>query len=122
MYLAATVFTALFGGVYEYFGHGVYSYYMLYAFAVPLVLGVLPNLVFAVRGTPRPHKAAYNLYNSGTATLTAGSIFNGVLEIYGTTNKLVYVYLYVGLVLLLAGVFAHIIFRAADRKNKRSGL
>ena len=109
------MFTAFFGGVYEIFGHGVYSYYMLYAFAVPLVFGVLPNLISAVRGTPRPHKVAYNLYNSGVATLTAGSVFEGVLEIYGTTNRLVYIYLIAGAALFLAGIVAHIIATAKKR-------
>ena len=41
-YLVATVVTVAFGAVYEWFSFGVYSYYMIYAFAVPLLGGVLP--------------------------------------------------------------------------------
>ena len=33
---------ALFGAIYELFSHDVYSYYMIYAFAIPLLMGVLP--------------------------------------------------------------------------------
>ena len=110
-YLAASIFTAVCGGIYEHFGHGVYSYFMIYAFAFPLVLGVLPNLIFAVRGTPRPHKAAYNLYNSGVATLTVGSFFEGVLEVYGTTNDLVYVYLLLGIAFIFSGIIVHLATR-----------
>lgn len=117
-YVIITMFTALCGGVYELFGHGVYSYYMLYAFAIPLVCGVLPNLIAAVRGLPKPHKVAYNLYNSGVATLTAGSVFEGVLEIYGTTNDLIYVYLIAGLTLLWAGIIAHIICGMIGKKYR----
>ena len=32
------------------------------------------------------------LYDSGLAALTAGSVFRGVLEIYGTTSRLSAVY------------------------------
>ena len=38
--LSGTLFLVLFGAVYESFSHGVYSYFMLYAFAIPLVFGV----------------------------------------------------------------------------------
>ncbi len=114
-YVVITIATALCGGIYEYFGHGVYSYYMLYAFAIPLLCGVLPNSIAAIRGTPKPHKAAYNLYNSGVATLTVGSFFEGVLEVYGTTNSLVFIYLYIGVCLLILGIIAHIIFCIKDK-------
>ena len=40
-----TAFLALFAGIYEAFSHGVYSYFMLFAFAVPLMMGVLPYTI-----------------------------------------------------------------------------
>ena len=46
-YLAAALFCALFGAVYEIFSHEVYSYPMIYAFAIPLAGGALPFLAFA---------------------------------------------------------------------------
>ena len=43
--LAGTLFLVLFGAVYETFSHGVFSFYMLYAFSVPLVFGVTLYLI-----------------------------------------------------------------------------
>lgn len=104
VYLLAAIFCALFGAVYELFSHEVYSFYMIYAFAFPLVFGCLPFLFFAYFGAGvYPPLLARQLYHSGVATLTVGSIFVGVLEIYGTTNSLSAVYFAAGVILILAG-------------------
>ena len=101
--VAATVFIALFGGIYEYFSHDVYSYFMMYAFAVPLVLGVLPMVVMLKRGRHIPSAFSMLIYHAGLAALTVGSVFQGVLEIYGTTNRLIAIYPIVGLTLSAIG-------------------
>ena len=89
VYLLVTLFLVLFGAVYEVFSHEVYSFYMIYAFAFPLVGGVLPFSAMNIcRWKRYPHALARNLYHSGIATLSIGSIVQGVLEIYGTTNTL----------------------------------
>ena len=98
VYLFISLFCALFGAVYEIFSHEVYSYYMLYAFVFPLAGGALPFFSLAFSSRPTPGRISLNLYHSGIATLTVGSILQGVLEIYGTTNRLVLTY-------WLAGVF-----------------
>lgn len=93
--LAGTLFLALFGAIYETFSHGVFSFYMIYAFAFPLVLGVTLYLILLfVR--KYPNRVFLNLWNSAIATFSAGSVFQGVLEIYGTTNSLSVVYPAVG--------------------------
>ena len=92
IYLGLTIFTALFGAVYEIFSHEVYSYYMIYAFAVPLVLGVLPNLICLVRNVRNIHPLSVWFWNAGVITLTVGALFHGALEIFGTINKLAIVY------------------------------
>ncbi len=74
-YLILSIFFALFGAVYEYFSHEVFSYYMLYAFAIPLVLGALPFLVLSLGRGHLPGRAALNLWPSDIATLTVGCIF-----------------------------------------------
>lgn len=110
IYLLITIFTALFGGIYETFSHGVYSYYMLYAFAFPLVGGVLPAMVFSLgdlRKVPSP--AARTLYHCGIATFTVGSIIKGVLEIYGTTNVLTGVYFPVAGILVTGGLVLYLL-------------
>ena len=109
VYLFVTLFLVLFGAVYEHFSHEVYSYCMLYAFVIPLTCGVLPffSLAFSQK-LPLPRRAACNLYHSGIASLTVGCIFQGVLEIYGTTNSLIRVYWFAGGGLLVCAVVSYI--------------
>jgi len=81
-YLKATLFCLLFGAIYEHFSHGVYSYAMIYAFAIPLVGGTLPFYAASLKSTvPIPGRKALMLYHCAMATLTIGSIISGVLEI-----------------------------------------
>ena len=95
-YLFVAVVCAVIGFVYELFSHGVWSIYMIGAFAVPLVLGTLVNLIIALFRMKTPGMAAETLYACGIATLTLGSLLTGVLEIYGTTNTLLEYYWLVG--------------------------
>ena len=111
IFLCVTIFTALFGAVYEMFGHGVYSFFMLYAFGFPLVLGVLPYVLCLVRNVKKFSRLGIRSWNAGIITLTVGSLFQGVLEIYGTTNRLAVVYQIAGILLLLGGIFLPVIFR-----------
>ncbi|MCD8005397.1 MAG: hypothetical protein LUF29_00245 [Oscillospiraceae bacterium] len=104
VYLGCSLFLALFGAVYEIFSHEVYSYYMIYAFAIPLAGGALPSFLFAYFGKHIPNRASHNLYNSGIAALSIGSVFTGVLKIYGTTNRLTAVYWVVGFGLIIISV------------------
>ena len=93
--------------MYEAFSHGVYSYWMLYAFAFPLALGVLPLLVIRLRRAPYPNRFARSAWHAGIAALTVFSLVTGVLEIYGTTHPLTAVYWIAGGALLLAGAAAY---------------
>ena len=99
--LLAALFTALFGGIYEYFSHNVMSYYMVYAFALPMLSGIF-LLYSAIRGKKQPDRRTLNILNSATATLTVGNVFQGVLEIFGTTHILWFIYPTVGGLLLIA--------------------
>ena len=101
-YLLATVCCALFGAVYELFSHEVYSYFMIYAFAFPLLLGAVPFFLIQNRGKPFPGGTA-DLIHAGVAALTVGSFLQGVLEIYGTGNPLTAVYWAAGGVLTFVG-------------------
>ena len=111
--LAGTVFLAVFGAVYEVFSHGVYSYFMIYAFFIPLVMGVIPYTALELKGLC-PGSVSLKLWNAAMATLATGSLFKGVLEIYGTTNSLVLVYPAAGGLLALLGLSAAI-FPATKR-------
>jgi len=109
VYLLISLFCILFGAVYELFSHEVYSFYMIYAFVFPLAGGTLPYL-FLFISRPRRYPSAFsrNTYNAGIATLTVGSIMNGVLEIYGTTNVLADIYWFAGIPLILAGLISYL--------------
>jgi len=108
-YILVTIFCALFGAVYEYFSHEVYSYFMLYAFIFPLVsagafLGMSLDLM-----KKSPSVGTRNLYHSGIATLTVGSIMRGVLDIYGTTNWLINIYWVVGSLLVVISIICYLV-------------
>ena len=109
VYVLIAIFCAFFGAVYEYFSHEVYSYFMLYAFMLPLVSAGLFLVICLLPLKKSPAAAARNLYNSGIATLTIGSIVRGVLDIYGTTNRLINIYWIVGIILVVAGVMYYFI-------------
>ena len=108
--LGWVLFFGLLGAVYERFSHEVYSYYMIYGFAVPLVLGVLPYGLLALGEHRLPGEMALRFWNCGIITLTLGCIFRGVLDIYGTTNRLLIVYPAAGALLLAAGIVCAIAY------------
>lgn len=106
-YLLASLFCAFFGAVYEQFSHEVYSGFMIYAFAFPLALGALPFFALSLYGCRMPGETAIRLYGAGIATLTVGSVMEGVLIIYGTTNPLLKVYWLVGLAFMTAALLLY---------------
>ncbi|MBQ7455521.1 MAG: hypothetical protein IJS53_03685 [Clostridia bacterium] len=109
----AYVFSALFCGVfalvYEAFGHGVWSFFMVFAWIFPLGFGALPLLMLR-RCPPAP---ARWLWRAGIATLTVGSLLQGALEIYGTSHPLASVYPVAGVALCAAGAGWAIVKRRA---------
>ena len=117
-HLIAAVFTAVFGAVYELFSHEVYSYFMIYAFAIPLVSGTLPLFFIGTGKRRQPSRFSLNAYNSGIAALTVGCVFKGVLDIYGTTNTLAAVYLGAGVLLVLAGLWAYVLAKPESETIK----
>ena len=108
--LIAAAACALFGAIYEAFSFGVYSNFMLYAFAPLLLLGALPALTSALRSRPFVAAAPCRLvWHAGLVVLTVGCLFKGVLDIYGTTSPLTAVYWIAGAVLLAAAVILQVI-------------
>lgn len=109
IFILVSLFCALFGAIYELFSHMVYSYYMIYAFAIPLVFGAIPPIIVIMTTIKNPTRMTWNLYSGSIACFTMGSIFKGVLDIYGTTNVLSIIYPIAGLILLLAAVVTYLI-------------
>ena len=101
LYLAVSLFIFAFGQIYEYFGFGVKSGFMHFAFLIPLMLGFVPRLIlFFLQKTPAFPEIGLALWRLGIATLVIGSLFHGALDIYGTTSALTTAYPVAGLLCL----------------------
>jgi len=108
-YLLASIVIAAAAAVYGLFSHGVYSYYMTYAFMIPLLGGALPHLIAAMKRAEEQAgasdiPAAKDTQLAFVATLTAGSLLKGVLDIYGTTNRLLIAYPVMAVLILAAAL------------------
>ena len=88
IYLLVTILCAAFGAVYELFSHGVF--YCLYYFRRRI-----------------PGTISRRFQHFGVSTVTVGCIFNGILESYGTTNRLTNIYFIIGGMFLILGVFLY---------------
>ena len=99
VFLAAAIFCLIFAIVYECFSHGVISWYMLLAWTVPALAGFMPMLVFQHRKMAKyfPGCLARYCWYTWTGLFTLGMILRGVLDIYGTTNKLLNLYWKLGI-------------------------
>ena len=117
-YAAASFVCLLLGAVYEIFSHGVYSLYMLGAWTTPC-LCALVLLAAAKKCSLLPGSILLQLQGCGAATLTAGSLMKGVLDIYGTTNDLTAVYLPAGafFTVLFAFLYGFGIFEYRRKKT-----
>ncbi len=119
--LGVSIFLAFAGFVYEHFSHGVWSYWMVYAFAFPLVLLTLPFLLLAVSRRCRvPGAPSRRCWGAGVACLTAGSLFKGILEIYGTASGLNLVFWVVGGFFLLLGLLLWFIRAGSEESGQKS--
>lgn len=118
IYLFISLFFGIFGAIYEYFSFGVYSPFMVFAFAFPLLGGTLPALVISLLPMKSaPGTSAAWLYRCGIATLTIGSVIRGVLDIYGTTNQLTQWYWHAGIAFIAAGILTGMIHYIMVRIN-----
>ena len=104
-YLLLSVFVFVFAQIYEYFSHGVYSNYMLYAFLIPFLGLALPSFLLHSFKKSLPANSCF-LWKSGIATLTVGSIYKGILEIYGTNGYFEFSYLFIGVAFCIVAGFA----------------
>lgn len=113
IFVISTIFAFIFNKVYGIFGHGVTSPYMTYMFLYPLVGGVLfygiimlfiPSIV-----NKKKYRFFYNIYNSGIAILTVGSLLRGVMEIAGTSSFYLMVYTLIGWLCIIISISVLII-------------
>ena len=104
-YFGLTLFSIAFSFIYESFSHGVYSNYMIYLFAFPLILGVVGFLFISnLPDRLQPSRIHFNLYNSAIVCLMLGSLLQGILEIYGTSSGWTLFYPIIGFTLLISTI------------------
>ena len=118
-HIFAAVFLAVFGAIYEYFSHEVYSFFMIYAFAIPLLFGAVPYGILAGKENAISDLAR-SLWNCAIATFSVGCLFKGALDIYGTTNRLIIVYPVVGTLLGVSAVISFVIYKHQSRNTLQS--
>ena len=121
IFLAAAVFCLIFAVVYECFSHGVISWFMLLAWTVPMTGGFVPMLIFGRRKMARYFPGCLSRYCWYTwiGLFTVAMILKGVLDIYGTTNKLLNLYWKLGIcaavISLAFWIFGPILHGSSDK-------
>ena len=109
IYVCFALFCGLFSATYEHFSHQIYSNYMIWLFAFPLLLGALPyTLIGLLKRLPLPAQHTADVWDCGITTLAVGSCVTGALEIYGTTSSYTAAYWPIGTSLLAAGLILYI--------------
>lgn len=107
---------AAFGAVYEHFSFGVWSYWMVYAFAPALLAGLW--LLELSDGRTLPGRLFTRLLELGVWTATLGALSAGIVEIYGTENRLLIAYPIAAGVLLSAAVVLWILDRSSKKRSR----
>lgn len=112
IYLIITIFCQVFFLIYDQFSHGVRSPYMTYLFLWPLLLGLVPGLLFwCIPHIRRQGRISANLYHSGVAAVTVSSLLRGIFEIAGTASEYQEWLMMAGGVMLFVGVGAYLLKR-----------
>ena len=84
--------------IYEHFSFGETSAFMHYLFLIPLIGGaLLVALQLIVKGLSR---ITLNLWNSGVATITAGALYRGIVNLSGRSTTMDQLYYYLGVAFL----------------------
>ena len=126
IYIGVTIFIGLFGAIYEMNSNNVFSPAMYLAWIIPCTLGVGMYILLTYAPIKQvPGTLVECIYNFGVAMLTVRSIFIGVIEIYGTTNKaMLLAYTIISIIFLAIGGSAYLaIFIYSliqNRKQKRT--
>ena len=122
-YTCITIFILIFGIIYESFSHDVYSFWMQFAWIWVLAFGLVPHLLLLVLPIKRvPGLLTGCCLNLGVALFTAGSIYKGVVDIYGTTrNEMFSAYMIISAIMLGAAIglyaFGLSYFDNSDKEN-----
>ena len=121
VYALITVFFFIFSRIYEHFSFGETSAYIHYLFGVPLIGGMV--LLIFQKMIPNLSRLSLNLWNSAVATIAAGVLFRGIVNLSGRSTTLDLPYWYVGLVLaglaLLSMIFTRSVWEIDIQDTKK---
>ena len=121
VYTLITVFFFIFSRIYDHFSFGETSVYMHWLFGVPLIGGVV--LLIFQKLIPNLSRLSLNLWNSAVATIAAGVLFRGIVNLSGRSTTLDLPYWYVGLVLaglaLLSMIFTRSVWEIDIQDTKK---
>ena len=109
-YMLLTIFFFAFSRIYESFSFGETSIHMHYLFALPLVGGSL--LLLFMKIIPTLSRLSLNLWNSAVATMTAGMLFRGIVNLSGRSTTLDIPYWYVGAAFAALALFSMVFTRS----------
>jgi len=110
VYTLLSIFSFAFSRIYESFSFGETSTYMHYLYAVPLVGGIL--LLILLKIIPNLSRLSLNLWNSAVATLTAGVLFRGIVNLSGRSTTLDQPYIYTSIAFLVLAVLSILFTRS----------
>lgn len=100
--LIITVCSGIFTVVYNYYGHGIRSWYMDYLFLPPLVGGVLiPFFLCGICGLRAAPRLTAHFWYAGVFTVQGYFLVRGITEIAMTSSPYLPVYLWAAGALLL---------------------
>lgn len=116
-YLAMAAFLFIFSRIYESLSYGEVSVFMHYMFCSTLVGGIL--LLGLLQVKANLSRITYNLWNSGIATITAGCLLRGIINLSGRSTTLDQPYWYVGAGFLVLSLITLFI---SDRRRTRQKL
>ena len=105
LFAVLSAFVMIFSSIYNFFGHGVLSPWMTYAFLFPAILGLLPAVIlYFFPGALQPGRISFNAWNSGIACVTISSLLRGIFEIAGNSSIYQILLFYLGMIFLLISI------------------
>ncbi|HFU4518254.1 TPA: hypothetical protein ACGPA4_001182 [Streptococcus suis] len=114
-YLATTTFLFIFSRIYESLSYGEVSVFMHYMFCVTLIGGGLLLGLLTIK--PNLSRLTFNLWNSGVATITAGFLLRGIINLSGRSTTLDQPYWFVGAGFLVLALIS--LFLGGNQRNRR---
>mgnify|MGYP000915034737 FL=1 len=117
-YILLTIFFFAFSRIYESFSFGETSSHMHYLFALPIAGGSL--LLLFMKMIPNLSRLSFNLWNSAVATMTAGMLFRGIVNLSGRSTTLDQPYWYLGTAFVALALLSMVVTRSVWVDNKET--